>query len=189
VSGVGRDAVVEFVEHTRKAADQIEGLRGEEKLDLPAPEFFPREIAFNVVPQCESYDEGSDISTEEEKMQPEMRKMLGDDALVVHATAVRVPVLVGHSVSLTLSLGRDITTDEARELIAGFRGVRLVDEPWTGAYPTPLDSAGIDEIIVGRVRRNPIVGNGIALFACGDNLRKGNALNAIQTAELVLGIS
>jgi aspartate-semialdehyde dehydrogenase len=189
VSGVGRDAVVEFVEHTRKAADQIEGLRGEEKLDLPAPEFFPREIAFNVVPQCESYDEGSEDSTEEEKMQPEMRKMLGDDVIVVHATAVRVPVLVGHSVSLTLSLGREITTQEARDLISGFPGVRLVDEPWTGAYPTPLDSAGIDEILVGRVRRSPVVDNGIALFACGDNLRKGNALNAIQTAELVLGVS
>src|SRR5207244_125802 len=85
---------------------------GEEKLDLPAAEFFPREIAFNVVPQCESYDEGSEISTEEEKMEPEIRKMLDDGVIVVHATAVRVPVLVGHSVSLTLSLGREIQTAE-----------------------------------------------------------------------------
>lgn len=120
-------------------------------------------------------------------MEPELRKMLGSPSLGVHATAVRVPVLVGHSVSLTLGLEREVSPDQAREILAGFPGVRVVDDPASGIYPTPHDAAGIDEILVGRVRRNEIVDNGLALFACGDNLRKGNALNAVQTAELVLG--
>lgn len=188
VSGAGRDGITEFIEHSRKAADQVEALRGHEPLNLPDPEMFPRELAFNVFPHCESFEDGEDTSTEEAKMEPEMRKMLGSQDLLVHATAVRVPVLVGHSVSLTVSLAEKITPDEARSLIAGFAGLRVVDDPSKGVYPTPQDAAGIDEILVGRVRRNEFVANGLSLFACGDNLRKGNALNAIQTAELVLGL-
>lgn len=188
-SGAGRDGITELIDHTRKAADQVEALRGYEPLDLPAPEMFPRELAFNVIPHCESFEEGSDVSTEEAKMEPEMRKILDAPDLCVHATAVRVPVLVGHSVSLTLSLEREVSPDDAREIIASFPGVRVVDEPWSGVYPTPHDAAGIDEILVGRVRKNDLVPNGLSLFASGDNLRKGNALNAIQTAELVLGLS
>lgn len=189
VSGGGRDALTEFIEHSRKAADQVEALRGHEELNLPEMESFPRELAFNVFPQCESFPEGADTSTEEEKMEPEMRKMLSAPDLRVHATAVRVPVVVGHSVSLTLSLDREISPTDAREAIGAFAGVRVIDRPWLKEYPTPQDAAGIDDILVGRIRANDIVGNGISLFACGDNLRKGNALNAIQTAELVLGIS
>ncbi len=189
VSGAGRDGLAEFIDHSRKAADQVEALRGHEDLNLPEMQAFPRELAFNVFPQCESFREGEDTSTEEEKMQPEMQKMLSAPELKVHATAVRVPVVVGHSVSLTLGLGRAVAPDEAREAIASFPGIRVVDRPWLKEYPTPLDAAGIDEILVGRVRSNELVPNGIAVFACGDNLRKGNALNAIQTAELVLGIS
>jgi aspartate-semialdehyde dehydrogenase len=186
VSGAGRDGITEFIEHSRKAADQVEALRGHEPLNLPEPEVFPRELAFNVFPHCESFEEGAETSSEEAKMQPEMRKMLGAPDLLVHATAVRVPVLVGHSVSLTLSLEREVTPDEARTMISGFPGLRLVDDPSEGLYPTPQDSAGIDEILVGRVRPNSLVPNGLALFACGDNLRKGNALNAVQVAELLL---
>jgi aspartate-semialdehyde dehydrogenase len=188
-SGAGRDAIAEFIDHSRKAADQVEALRGNEPLDLPATEFFPRELAFNVIPHCESFADGSELSSEEAKMEPEMRKILGAPRLLVDATAVRVPVVVGHSVSLAVSLEREISPDEARAIISGFPGVRVVDDPAKGEYPTPQDSAGIDEILVGRVRRNHVVENGLSLFACGDNLRKGNALNAIQTAELVLGIA
>lgn len=189
VSGAGRDGVVEFIEHSRKAADQVDALRGHEKLDLPDMESFPRELAFNVVPQCESFADGADTSTEEEKMEPEMRKMLSAPELRVHATAVRVPIVVGHSVSLALSLDAAVSPDDVREALRTFPGIRVVDRPWLREYPTPHDAAGIDEILVGRVRRNETVDNGISLFACGDNLRKGNALNAIQTAELVLGVS
>ena len=81
-----------------------------------------------------------------------MRKMLHAPALLVHATAVRVPVLVGHSVSLALSLRRETTPAEARRILAAFPGMRVLDEPWTGEYPTPLRAAGIDDILVGRVR-------------------------------------
>jgi aspartate-semialdehyde dehydrogenase len=121
-------------------------------------------------------------------MQAEMRKMLHAPELLVHATGVRVPVLVGHSVSLALSLRRETSPDEARKLLASFPGLRVLDAPWTGEYPTPALAAGIDDILVGRVRSVPALRNGLSLFASGDNLRKGNALNAVQVAECVFGL-
>jgi len=188
MSGKGRDGMTEFLETSAAAATQGEGLRGHRPLDLPAPVQFPHLSAFNLFPQCEEFREGSDISTEEEKMQAEMRKMLHAPELMVHATAVRVPVLVGHCVSLTLELEEPVSPDRAREVIAAYPGVQLCDEPWTGSYPTPLAAAGIDDVLVGRVRAVPFVKNGLSLFASGDNLRKGNALNAIQVAERLLGL-
>jgi len=197
MSGRGRDGMAEFLDLSRKAVDQPQGLRGQEALALPASQQFPypstpatgkHPPAFNLFPQCESFREGSDISTEEEKMEAEMRRMLHAPELRVHATAVRVPVLVGHSVSLALALRRPATPAEARRALAAFPGVRVVDEPWNGVYPTPLAAAGIDDVLVGRVRPLEILPNGLSLFASGDNLRKGNALNAVQTAELVLGV-
>jgi aspartate-semialdehyde dehydrogenase len=188
ISGLGRDGMAEFLDLTRKAADQSEALRGHEALDLPAPEQAPQMPAFNLFPQCETFREGSDLSTEEEKMEPEMRKMLHAPDLRVHATAVRVPVLVGHSVSLALSLRREASPEQARAALAAFPGVRVLDEPWARVYPTPLQAAGIDDVLVGRVRRVASLRNGLSLFACGDNLRKGNALNAVQVAELLLGL-
>jgi aspartate-semialdehyde dehydrogenase len=189
MSGGGRDGMAEFLDLSRKAVDQPEGLRGHEPLRLSTPQQFPQLPAFNVFPHCEAFHEGSDISTEEEKMEAEMRKILHAPALVVHATAVRVPVLVGHSVSLALSLRREVTPAAARKLLAEFPGVRVLDEPWSGEYPTPLRAAGIDDVLVGRVRSVPALRNGLSLFASGDNLRKGNALNAVQVAECVLGLS
>ncbi len=188
MSALGRDGMAEFLDLARKAADQSEALRGHEVLDLPAPEQAPQVPAFNLFPQCETFPEGSDTSTEEEKMEPEMRKMLHAPNLLVHATAVRVPVLVGHSVSLALSLRREATPEEAREVLAAFPSIRVLDKPWAREYPTPLRAAGIDGVLVGRVRRVPALKNGLSLFASGDNLRKGNALNAVQVAELVLGL-
>jgi aspartate-semialdehyde dehydrogenase len=187
-SGGGRDGIAEFLDLSRRAVDQPEALRGNEPLQVPAPQQFPQIPAFNVFPQCEVFREGSDISTEEEKMEAEMRKMLHAPELLVHATAVRVPVLVGHSVSLAMSLRRAITPAEARALLASSPGIRVLDEPWAGEYPTPLRAAGIDDILVGRIRSVPALRNGLSLFASGDNLRKGNALNAVQVAEYVLGI-
>lgn len=189
MSGKGRDGMIEFLDATAATVDQSEGLAGYKPLDAPAPVQFPHVPAFNLFPQCEIFREGSDTSTEEEKMQAEMRKMLHAPGLAVHATAVRVPVLVGHSVSLTLSLSQPVTPEQARKVLGEFPGVRVVDEPWHGKYPTPLASAGNDDILVGRIRKVPFVNNGLSLFACGDNLRKGNALNAVQVAEHVLGLS
>jgi aspartate-semialdehyde dehydrogenase len=188
ISGLGRDGMAEFLDLARKAADQPEALRGHEALDLPAPEQAPQIPAFNLFPQCETFPVGSDISTEEEKMEPEMRKMLHAPNLRVHATAVRVPVLVGHSVSLALSLRREVTPEQAREVLGAFPGIRVLDQPWAREYPTPLRAAGIDAVLVGRVRRVPALRNGLSLFACGDNLRKGNALNAVQVAECLFGL-
>ncbi len=188
-SGGGRDAIAEFLDLSRKAVDQPEALRGHQPLELSAPQQFPQSPAFNLFPQCETFREGSDISTEEEKMEGEMRKMLHAPALLVHATAVRVPVLVGHSVSLALSLRQKITPTEARGFLSAFPGIRVLDQPWAGEYPTPIRAAGIDDILVGRVRSLSALKNGLSLFASGDNLRKGNALNAVQVAECVLGVS
>lgn len=187
-SGGGRDAIEEFLDLSRKAADQPEALRGHEPLRLAKSRQFPHTPAFNLFPQCEGFREGSDTSTEEEKMEAEMRKMFGAPELLVHATAVRVPVLVGHSVSLGLSLKQQTSAEDARAILADFPGIRVVDEPWTGDYPTPLAASGIDDVLVGRVRPLPAIANGLSLFASGDNLRKGNALNAIQVAERVLGL-
>jgi len=187
-SGGGRDAIAEFLDLSRRALDQPEALRGHQPLKLPTPLQFSQNPAFNVFPHCEAFREGSDISTEEEKMEAEMRKIFHAPSLLVHATAVRVPVLVGHSVSLALSLRREVTPAAARRLLSSFPGVRVLDEPWTGEYPTPLRAAGIDDVLVGRVRSIAALENGLSLFASGDNLRKGNALNAVQVAECVLGL-
>jgi aspartate-semialdehyde dehydrogenase len=188
VSGVGRDAVSELLETTHKALDQTDALWGHGSLDLPEPAAFPHPLAFNVFPQCETFEEGSDESTEEQKMQAETRKMLSSPELVLNATAVRVPVVVGHSVSLAISLEKEATPMEAREVLAAFAGIQVMDDPVNRIFPTPQQATGIDDIIVGRVRTNPVLENGLTLFACGDNLRKGASLNAIQTAELVLGV-
>jgi aspartate-semialdehyde dehydrogenase len=189
MSGKGRDGMKEFLDTSAEAASQGEALRGHEALDLPAPVQFPHVAAFNLFPQCEDFREGEDTSTEEEKMEAEMRKMLHAPELSVHATAVRAPILVGHSVSLTVSLKEPASPEEARRVFESFPGVRVLDEPWNGTYPTPLAAAGIDDVLVGRIRTVPFLKNGLSVFASGDNLRKGNALNAIQVAERVLGIT
>jgi len=188
MSGKGRDGMAEFMDLSARAVEQSEGLRGHAPLDLPAPTQYPHVSAFNLFPQCEEFRPGEDTSTEEEKMQAELRKMLHAPALAVHATAVRVPVLVGHSVSLAVSLGQSVRPDDARRVFRSFPGVRVLDEPWAAKYPTPLAAAGIDDVLVGRIRAIPFVKNGLSLFASGDNLRKGNALNAIQVAERVFGL-
>jgi len=188
VSGVGRDAVAELLETTRKALDQEQALWGLDAIDLPDAVNFPHPLAFNVFPQCETFEDGADESTEEQKMQSETRKILDAPDVLVQATAVRVPVVVGHSMSLSVSLEREVSVSEAREIIAAFDGVRVVDDPANRIFPTPHQATGIDDVLVGRVRSNPVLENGLTLFACGDNLRKGASLNAIQTAELVLGV-
>jgi aspartate-semialdehyde dehydrogenase len=183
VSGTGRSAMSELLEQVRKAADQVEALRGHEPLDLPPPDVYPHHLAFNVLPQCETFPPGDPDSTEEQKMQSEARKILSAPELKVHATAVRVPVVVGHAVAVSASLDRPLSPEEAAGLIDAFPGVRVVDRPDEAEYPTPLLSAGIDETVVGRIRSNPTLRNGISLFVSQDNLRKGAALNNVQILE------
>ncbi len=188
MSGKGREGMKEFLAASQAALGQSEGLRGHETLNLPDPVQFPHYSAFNLFPHCEQFETGSDMSTEEAKMEAEMRKMLHAPNLMVHATAVRVPVLVGHTVSLSAGFKQPVSPSQARQVLQAFPGLSVLDEPQAGIYPTPLAASGIDEVLVGRIRTVPFFKNGLSLVASGDNLRKGNALNAIQVAEQVLGI-
>jgi aspartate-semialdehyde dehydrogenase len=182
VSGAGQRGVRELVEQVEKLRGQEEELARPVVDALPSGEVFGRTIAYNVVPRGGTFaDDGT--TTEERKLVDESRKILGLPELEVAATVVRVPVVVGHSVSLLAEFERQISPGEARLALAGFPGVAVMDEPTTDVFPTPLDAAGRDEVLVGRVRRAGDRLDAIQLFAVGDNLRKGAALNAVQIAE------
>lgn len=182
VSGAGRDGTRELAEQIEKLHDRIDEL-GHPDLDaLPAGDVFGKTMAFNVLPRIDAFaDDGS--TGEEIKTVQESRKILGVADLDVAATCVRVPVPVGHSVSLLARFSRTITPEEARALLSDAPGVELRDDPANGVYPSPLEAAGRDEVLVGRIRQAPSHDDSLLLFACGDNLRKGAALNGIQIAE------
>ena len=182
VSGAGRDGTRELAEQIEKLHDQVEEL-GRPDLDaLPTGDVFGKTMAFNVLPKIDAFaDDGS--TGEEVKTVQESRKILGIADLDVAATCVRVPVPVGHSVSLLARFSRPITPDEARGLLLEAPGVEVRDDPANGVYPSPLEAAGRDEVLVGRIRQAPDHDDSLLLFACGDNLRKGAALNGIQIAE------
>ena len=146
------------------------------------PSTYPHQIAFNVLPHIEPFQENG-YTREEMKMVYETRKILHDDSLMVSATCVRVPVAVSHSESIHIEFDRPITPHEVREILSTEPGVRIVDDPFSDVYPMPIDAAGTDEVLVGRIRRDVSHPNGIALWVVCDNLRKGAALNAIQIAE------
>jgi aspartate-semialdehyde dehydrogenase len=185
VSGAGRDGTRELAEQVEKLHGQVEELGHPDPDALPVGEVFGKTIAFNVLPKIDELDdEGS--TGEEVKTVEESRKILGLPDLDVAATCVRVPVPVGHSVSVFARFGRNIEPQEARDLLAAAPGVEVRDDPASGVYPSPLEAAGRDEVLVGRIRRAGELGDGLQLFACGDNLRKGAALNGIQIAERLL---
>jgi len=187
VSGAGWKGVLELAEQVEKLHGQAEALAHPEPDSLPVGDVMGRTIAYNVVPRVESFDpEGSGFTTEELKMGDELRKVLGIPDLQAVATAVRVPVAVGHGVSIYARFEREVTPARAREVLDSAPGVRVVDDPASDRFPTPLDAAGIDDVLVGRIRQGEHA-NSLALFAAGDNLRKGAALNAVQIAELVMG--
>ena len=149
------------------------------------PSAYPHQIAFNVLPHIEPFQENG-YTREEMKMVYETRKILHDDSLMVSATCVRVPVAVSHSESIHIEFDRPITPHEVREILSTEPGVRIVDDPFSDVYPMPIDAAGTDEVLVGRIRRDVSHPNGIALWVVCDNLRKGAALNAIQIAEKMM---
>jgi aspartate-semialdehyde dehydrogenase len=178
---------------TRELLEQVEKLRGEEEElgrpdphALPSGEVFGRTIAYNVIPRGGTFEEDG-VTTEERKLVNESRKILDLPSLEVQAAVVRVPVIVGHSVSMVAEFDRQIAPGEARLALADFPGVLVMDDPASDLFPTPLDAAGRDEVLVGRVRRAGDRLDAIQLFAVGDNLRKGAALNAIQIAEALTG--
>lgn len=173
-SGTGH-AAMEELEHQSRV---VMGVAADE------PKVYPHEIAFNVLPQCDSFlDDG--FTREEHKLVHESRKILGVPDLRVVATCTRVPVFIGHSESVHLELKAPADPVQVQALLASAPGVELVDDPSENEYPMPRDAAGLDEVFVGRVRRDPSVPDhkGIALFIVADNLRKGAATNAVQILE------
>ncbi len=183
VSGSGLAGVEELATQARAVIDGAEQLVYDGgACDFPAPKTYVAPIAFNVLPLAGSLvDDGSGETDEDQKLRFESRKILGIPDLPVSGTCVRVPVFTGHSLSINAEFARPLTPERARELLEGAPGVKVVD------VPTPLAAAGMDESLVGRIRRDPGVpdGRGLALFVSGDNLRKGAALNTIQIAELL----
>jgi aspartate-semialdehyde dehydrogenase len=145
---------------------------------------FPAPLALNVVPWAGSAKEGG-WSSEEMKVRNESRKILGLPGLKVHATCVRVPVLTTHAVAVHAVFEREVTREAAQRVLAAAPGVVLTDDPERGEFPTPADVVGTDPTWVGRVRASLDDPHAAELFVCGDNLRKGAALNAAQIAELV----
>jgi aspartate-semialdehyde dehydrogenase len=186
-SGAGMKGIRELAEQVEKLHAQEEDLTHPDPDALPLGDVFPRTLAFNVVPLVEVPDpEGSGFSTEELKVGNETRKILGIPALPVAATCVRVPTVAGHAVSVYARFERDITASSARDVLSSAEGVRVMDDFPNGIFPTPLDAAGIDDVLVGRIRQPEGDPQALMFFSVGDNLRKGAALNAVQIAELVV---
>ncbi|MES1199490.1 MAG: aspartate-semialdehyde dehydrogenase [Pseudomonadota bacterium] len=180
VSGGGLAGVDELEAQVRAtAADSAALAHDGEALAFPAPKKWVAPIAFNVVPL--NYVLGEDGYTEEElKLRDESRKILEIPDLLVSGTCVRVPVYTGHSLSINAEFERPLSPEAALELLRNAPGIVLSDAP------NPLEATGRDEVFVGRVRKDPTVQHGLALFVTGDNLRKGAALNAVQIAEVLL---
>lgn len=146
---------------------------------------YPRQIAFNVIPQVDVFAEG-DYTKEELKMLNESRKILGAPNINVTCTCVRVPVHRSHSVSISAQFEKPITPAAARATLEGKPGVKVVDDPATNSFPVPLDTTGKDDCLVGRIRQDAVLENALALWIVGDQVRKGAALNAVQIAELLV---
>jgi aspartate-semialdehyde dehydrogenase len=175
VSGTGQRAVEEL---HRQAEAIIEAK------ELPAPAVYPHQIAFNVLPQVETFKDGDDYTTEERKCMREMSKILGQD-IGVSATCARVPVFTGHSVSANVQTREPLEPQGCRDLLSAAPGLVVIDDPANGLYPTALDAAGRDDVLVGRIRRDPSHERCLNLWIVGNNLRKGAATNAVQVAELL----
>jgi aspartate-semialdehyde dehydrogenase len=174
VSGTGKKAIDELDAQTRAILNFTE----------PETKVYPHRIAFNCLPQIDVFlDNG--YTKEEMKMVNETRKILEDDTIGITATTVRVPVFFSHSESVNIETRDHLTPDEVRALLAETPGILVVDDPSKGRYPMPIDAAGQDEILVGRIRADESVPNGINLWVVADNIRKGAATNAVQIAELL----
>lgn len=184
-SGSGKGGADELIEQTQTVAKEPErAAQGLARELLEPGEMFPHPIAMNVIPRCGSLkDDG--YTSEELKLCYETRKIMSLPELPVTATCVRVPVAVGHGVSVHAEFDREVTVEEARSILRDAPGVELVDEPGKERYPTPLEAAGLDACLVGRIRQDLFDPRALELFCVADNLRKGAALNTVQVAELL----
>jgi aspartate-semialdehyde dehydrogenase len=183
-SGAGQPGMHELDEQWTKYAGDVETLRraGANPGTVEPGEVWSKPIAGNVIPLAGSVKEAG-YTSEEWKLVYETRKILHDDEIRVSPTCVRVPVYVGHAMSANVSFRRDVSRDEAAEVLSRAPGIVLVDGG--DGYPTPLDGAGIDPVLVGRLREDPSQPGTLNLWVTGDNLRKGAALNAVQMAEVL----
>ncbi|HHJ19504.1 MAG TPA: aspartate-semialdehyde dehydrogenase [Gammaproteobacteria bacterium] len=175
VSGTGKEAISELAEQT---GELLNGRPVESKV-------YPRQIAFNVLPQIDVFQENG-YTKEEMKMVWETRKIMGDDSIMVNPTAVRVPVFFGHSEAVHIETRDKITADKARELLSQAPGVVVMDEHKDGGYPTAVtEGVGNDATYVGRIREDISHPKGLNLWVVSDNVRKGAALNSVQIAQIL----
>lgn len=175
VSGTGKKAITELVSQV-----------GELLNGRPAKNaVYPQQIAFNVLPHIDEFQDNG-YTREEMKMVWETKKIMEDDAILVNPTAVRVPVLYGHSEAINVELNAPLSAADARALLTKAPGIKLVDNPAKLHYPTPIShAAGKDEVFVGRIRQDISHPNALNLWVVADNIRKGAATNAIQIAEIL----
>ncbi|MBP8726207.1 MAG: aspartate-semialdehyde dehydrogenase [Saprospiraceae bacterium] len=186
VYGISRLVISTYQSFTgtgMKAVRQYEAER--DGNTLPEPRAYVHPIFENCIPQCDVFMENG-YTKEEMKLVNETQKILGDPAMRITATAVRVPVHGGHSESINAELKSDFDIEDIRSLLKAAPGVVVLDDPSTATYPTPLQSQNRNEVFVGRIRRDPSTERAINLWVTADNLRKGAATNAVQIAQLLL---
>lgn len=174
VSGSGAQGIVELEEQVKAIANG----------QSFTPKVYPRQIAFNVIPQVDVFTENG-YTKEEMKMAYEGRKILGHPDLKVSCTCVRVPVYRSHSVSITAKFFKEPDLEAARNVFVGRPGIQVKDDPSQKLFPVPLDTTGKDDCLVGRIRKNLVLENALDLWVVGDQVRKGAALNAVQIAEIL----
>ncbi len=175
-SGAGKEAMDEMIEQT------VSIVNGNGPTE---PKKFTRQIAFNVIPHIDEFTDNG-FTKEEMKMTDETKKIFGDDSLEVVTTCVRVPVFIGHSESLNIETEKPFDIADITKIISEVPNVKIMDDVANNVYPTPQDCVDTNDTLIGRIRRDFSVDNGIALFCVSNNLRKGAAFNAVQIAwELV----
>jgi aspartate-semialdehyde dehydrogenase len=181
VSGTGKRAVQELADQaTTLLASRRDGTDVEVE-----PEVYRHPIAFNALPEAGSFSAGDDHTDEERKLMNETRKILGDPAIRVSATCVRVPVFVGHSEAVNVQTREPLAPEQARALLEAAPGISVLDDPAQALYPLATLAEGRDDVLVGRIRRDPGHERALDLWIVADNLRKGAATNAVQIAELL----
>ena len=182
VSGGGKEAMAELEEQVKAINEGREVVAN----ILPGASLAKHyQIAFNLIPQIDVFKENL-YTKEEMKMIDETKKIMSDDSLRITATTVRVPVYRSHAESVNVEFEDEVSVEKAREVLADFPGVTLTDNPDEQVYPMPLETSGKDDVEVGRIRKDYSIDNGLNFWVCGDQIRKGAALNALQISEYMI---
>lgn len=188
--GIKRVVVSTYQAVSGAGAKAIEDLKNQTKAwcegkEIPEAQKFPHQIAFNAIPHIDVFFEDG-YTKEENKMLFETRKIMHDENIKVSATCVRIPVLYGHSESISIETEKDISPEEARDILRNAPGVIVIDNPQNNEYPLPITAQGRDEVFVGRIRKDRVFEPGLTMWVVADNIRKGAATNAVQIAELLI---